>query len=168
MRLRRLPALLLAAGLASLAATIALPPAPRLIWNASASAPVGLYTVSPDAPIARGDMLFAFAPPAARELAARRHYLPRNVPLLKRVAATEGDRICARHIEVSVNGKPAAIRRRSDRMERPLPAWQGCFTLRQDQLFLLMTDTPDSFDGRYFGATERHQIVGRATALWLP
>ena len=167
-RSHRLPVLLLAAGLVSLTATIALPPVPRLIWNASASAPVGLYAVSANAPFRRGDMLFAFAPPPARELAARRHYLPRNVPLLKRVAAMEGDRICARNLEVSVNGRIAAIRHRSDRMGRSLPAWQGCFTLTVDQLFLLMTDSPDSFDGRYFGATETHQIVGRATALWLP
>ena len=34
----------------ALGATIAVPPHPRLVWNTSASAPVGLYRVTPDAP----------------------------------------------------------------------------------------------------------------------
>lgn len=166
--LRRLPVALLAAGLASLAATIVLPPVPRLIWNASASAPVGLYAVTPRAPLQRGDMVFAWPPPAARDLAASRHYLPRNVPLLKRIVASAGDRICARDFEVTVNGRPVAVRRPFDRMGRPLPAWQGCIHLHADQHFLLMTDSPDSFDGRYFGATQAPDLIGRATPLWLP
>ncbi|WP_199555267.1 S26 family signal peptidase [Sandaracinobacteroides hominis] len=162
------PAILMAIGLAGLAVPAASPPTPRLIWNASASAPVGLYAVSPPARLRRGDMAFAFAPPPARELAASRHYLPRNVPLLKRVAAMEGDEICARDLGVSINGRPVAVRRETDRLGRPLPAWQGCVRLGRNDLFLLMTDSPDSFDGRYFGVSERQQIVGRATALWLP
>lgn len=155
-------------GLAALVVTTAFPPTPRLIWNASASAPIGLYAVSPKASLRRGDMAFAFAPSPARELAARRHYLPRNVPLLKRVVAMEGDEVCARNLALSINGRSTALRRRADRLGRPLDAWQGCITLGPDELFLLMTDRPDSFDGRYFGATARQQIVGRATALWLP
>ena len=161
-------ALLMVTGLTALMVTTAFPPIPRLIWNASASAPIGLYAVSPEARLRRGDMAFAFAPPPARELAARRHYLPRNVPLLKRVVAMEGDEICARDLGVSINGRPVAVRRETDRLGRPLPAWQGCVVPGQDELFLLMTDSPDSFDGRYFGVTERQQIVGRATVLWLP
>ncbi|HWV61324.1 MAG TPA: hypothetical protein VN034_11750, partial [Sphingopyxis sp.] len=35
--------------------TSILTPRPRLIWNASASAPVGLWRVAPDAPFGRGD-----------------------------------------------------------------------------------------------------------------
>ena len=162
------PVGLMFTGLGALAVTTAFPPTPRLIWNASASAPIGLYAVSPEARLRRGDMAFAFAPPPARELAARRHYLPRNVPLLKRVVAMEGDRVCASDLALSINGRSVAFRRKADRLGRPLEAWQGCITIRRDELFLLMTDSPDSFDGRYFGVTERQQIVGRATVLWLP
>lgn len=162
------PVLLMVTGLSALVVTTAFPPTPRLIWNASASAPIGLYAVLPKAPLRRGDMAFAFAPPAARELAARRHYLPRNVPLLKRVVAMEGDQVCARDLGVRINGRPAAVRRETDRLGRALPGWQGCVVLGRDELFLLMTDSPDSFDGRYFGVSKRQQIVGRATALWLP
>lgn len=165
---RLAPALLLAAGAAALLATIALPVAPRLLWNASASAPVGLYAVSSGSPLRLGDMVVAWAPTAAREMAARRHYLPRTVPLLKRVAAVPGDTICANDLTVTINGRPSAIRRASDGSGRALPAWRGCMRLADGQYLLLMTKSPDSFDGRYFGATKTAEIVGKATPLWLP
>ena len=67
-----------------------------LVWNASASAPVGLYRVEPHAPVRRRDMVVAWLPRGARLLAASRHYLPANVPLVKRVAAVAGDRFESR------------------------------------------------------------------------
>src|SRR3546814_20043258 len=74
-------------GLAALAR-----PAPWLVWNASASAPIGLYRVFPGKP-ASGDLVLVRTPDSARQLAAERGYLPQNVPLLKRVAALDGDNI---------------------------------------------------------------------------
>ena len=45
-------------------------PAPKLVWNASASAPVGLYQVIRNAPIQRGDMVLLRTPDSVRDLAA--------------------------------------------------------------------------------------------------
>jgi len=160
-------AALIGAGIAGLGLTIAWPPLPRLVWNASASAPIGLYAVSPGTTPARGDMVIAWPPAAARQIAAHRHYLPANVPLVKRVVAVAGNTICAVDRTVTVNGRPVALRRSADAAGRPLPAWQGCIRLAPGAVFLLMTETPDSFDGRYFGPTSAHDIVGRATPLWL-
>ena len=166
LRLRRRAALI-GVGIASLGLMIALPPVPRLVWNASASAPVGLYAVSPGAALQRGDMVIAWLPAQARQLAARRHYLPSNVPLVKRVVGMAGDRICAVDRVVTLNGRPVAIRRAADAEGRDLPAWQGCIRLRPGMVVLLMTETPNSFDGRYFGATLAQDIIGKATPLWL-
>ena len=58
--------------------TILFPPRPRLIWNASASAPVGLYRVVPGAHLVRGDMVIAWAPYPARLLAAPRQFYGRT------------------------------------------------------------------------------------------
>lgn len=155
-----------AAGSIALAATIAVPPHPRLVWNASASAPVGLYRVTPDAPLRPGDMVIAWVPAEARMLAARRHYLPANVPLVKRVAAVAGDTVCAIGPVISINGLAVVERRRFDGARRVLPWWQGCATLRAGELFLLMSDAADSFDGRYFGPTGPADVIGRARLLW--
>ena len=154
------------AGLAAaLAATIALPPHPLLVWNVSASAPTGLYRVS-GTDLATGDMVIAWPPAAARDFAARRHYLPINVPLVKRITAEPGDTVCALGPRLFVNGRRVARRLVRDGVGRPMPWWIGCVTLRQGAMFLLMTDSPASFDGRYFGPTKRGDIVGKATLLW--
>jgi len=158
---------LVALGCACVAATIIVPPLPRLVWNASASAPVGLYRVAPGGALARGDMVIARPPLAVRALAARRRYLPANVPMVKRVVGVPGDRVCATGPTITVNGRPRATRRISDRLGRPLPWWRGCRTLRDGALFLLMAETPDSFDGRYFGPSDPRDVIGKAAALWV-
>lgn len=141
-------------------------PAPRLIWNASASAPVGLWRVDPHARFRTGDMVLARTPDSVRRLAAARHYLPANVPLLKRIAARDGDDVCALGHEIFVNGVRVGGRRTADRQGRPLPWWSGCEQLRGGRVLLLM-DAPDSFDGRYFGPVDEASVIGKAVPLWM-
>lgn len=136
-----------------------------LVWNASASAPMGLYRVRAGGPIRRGDMVVARIPGPARSLAARRRYLPANVPLVKRVAAGGGDRVCAVGSRISINGRRVAVRKKRDLVGRPMPWWKGCRRLGGGEYFLLM-DSPLSFDGRYFGVTRRGDVLGRAEFLW--
>ncbi|MDO6416248.1 S26 family signal peptidase [Sphingomonas sp. BIUV-7] len=162
-----LHAALISTGCAIVLITIVLPPLPRLIWNASSSAPTGLYQINPTAPIATGDIVVAHMPADVRALAAGRHYIPAGVPLVKRVAASNGDRVCALGSSITINGRRAVSRRTRDASARALPQWRGCVSLGHDALLLLMTDVPDSFDGRYFGPTQRRDVLGRATALWL-
>ena len=165
-RMRR-RARLAAIGIAGLLATIAVPPAPRLLWNASASSPLGLYGVYPGAAIRRGDWVVAWPPRGVRGLAAQRRYLPRGVPLVKRVAGVPGDQICAVGDMIAIDGRRAVTRRTVDALARPMPAWQGCVTLRDGAVFLLVPGVSASFDGRYFGPTASGDIIGKATPLWL-
>jgi conjugative transfer signal peptidase TraF len=145
--------------------TLVFKPPLVLVWNASASAPVGLYRVNAHAPVRKGDMAIAWAPHSVRRLAAARLYVLATVPLVKRIAAAGGDRVCASGKLITLNGRHAAVRRRKDHAGRPMPWWYGCRTLGADEYFLLM-DRPDSFDGRYFGPTGKRDIVGRAVLLW--
>ena len=137
-----------------------------LVWNASASSPIGLYALAPWRAAERGDMAVAWPAPAARELAAVRRYLPRNVPLVKQVSAVEGDRVCARGKMISVNGRPLARRATHDPAGRRLPWWSGCRRLEPGELFLLSPHQPLAFDGRYFGITQAWRVLGRATLAW--
>lgn len=150
---------------AALALTVAFPPRPVLVWNASESAPVGLYAVGDTGELRRGDMVIAWLPDHHRRFAAERHYLPRNVPLVKRIAAMSGDRVCAIGHTLTVNGGVVAERRADDRQDRPLPWWRGCMVLGEGELLLLM-DHPGSFDGRYVGPIARTLVVGEARPLW--
>lgn len=157
---------LCAAGIGLLAATVVAPPAPRLLWNATPSAPLGLYWITPGAAIRQGQLVAARLPEAFRGLAAERRYLPHGVALVKRVAAVPGDRICGAPRYVSINRRMVAGRLPTDRAGRPLPAWMGCRTLGDGRYLLLITNRPDSFDGRYFGPSRASDIIGRASLLW--
>lgn len=147
------------------AVSILIKPPVLLVWNASASAPIGLYLVLARHPVRRGDMVVAWAPASARTLAAARRYIPANVPLVKRVAAVSGDRVCAHGRTISINGRWIAFRRKSDAAGRPMTWWNGCRDLAQGQFFLT-TESLMSFDGRYFGISARDDLVGRAVLLW--
>ena len=153
------------AGTILLLLSAALPPTPRLVWNASASAPIGLYRVDPGALVEPGDMVIARLPRRYRLLAASRRYLPMNVPLVKRAGAYAGDKVCALGRNIFLNGRWIASRREVDAAGLPMPWWSGCMVLRGRQLFLLM-DSPSSFDGRYFGSTDGEDVIGKATLLW--
>lgn len=165
-QLRRLRlAILGGAGLVLVVAPAAYGPAPRLVWNASASAPTGLYWVWPGDMPARGEMVVARVPQRWRMLAARRHYLPANVPLVKRVAAMRGALVCADGTRVTVDGGVVALRLERDPSGRALAWWQGCRRLGPGE-YLLLTDAPNAFDGRYFGISTRAELVGRARLIW--
>ncbi|MCC4232629.1 MULTISPECIES: S26 family signal peptidase [Sphingobium] len=141
-----------------------LAPHPRLIWNASASEPIGLYRVVAVEQPAVGDLV-AIRPPAhlARFL-AERHYLPVDVPLLKQIAAGPGARICRRGSIVTVDGLQKVVARSRDRLGRALPTWQGCRIVGKRELFLLAS-APDSMDGRYFGPIPASGLLGRASPI---
>lgn len=157
-------AALIGCATAPLVASILWKPSTVLVWNVSASAPVGLYRVHAGM-ARRGDMVVAWTPEPARTLAAQRRYLPANVPLVKRVAAVAGDRVCAVGGSIVINGRPAAARQTSDAAGRPMLWWTGCRLLGSGEYFLLMA-SPASFDGRYFGVTQEAALVGRAVLLW--
>lgn len=146
-------------------ATVAARPAALLVWNVSPSAPEGLYIVQANSEPVRGGMAVARLPLRWRRLAARRGYIPVNVPLVKRVAAVGGDRVCATASEIRIDGRFAAWRLANDPRGRLLPAWHGCVTLKAHELFLL-NGRRDSFDGRYFGVTQPDELIGSARLLW--
>ena len=150
----------------AVALSIIVPTRPRLVWNASASAPIGLYSVTPGAQPRRGDTVVARVPVVVRSLAASRRYIPVNVPLVKHVGGVAGDTVCASGIVITIDGKPAAIRRTVDGAGRPMPWWIGCRQVRPGEVFLLSPDAAASFDGRYFGISPSTDIIGTARLVW--
>jgi len=155
-----------ATGITLVSAPAALNIAPRVVWNASASAPLGLYWVAAKADVKRRDLALAELPEPMRVLADERGYLPLGVPLIKHVAALPGDHICTIGRAILIGGSIAARRLKRDFKGRIMPAWDGCRLLSADEIFLLNADVPDSFDGRYFGPTRLDQVIGRLIPLW--
>ena len=168
MRARRNIVFVMLFGASMLAFSWCAHPAPWLLWNASASVPIGLYAVHPVGPLRVGQLLIVRPPaPLSRFLAAR-HYLPMGVPLIKHVAALPEQMACRRGRMITVDGTVEAEALDRDTRGRALPVWQGCQKIAPHEIFLLNIGVPDSLDGRYFGPLPETSIIGRAMPLWIP
>ncbi|QBE94057.1 S26 family signal peptidase [Sphingomonas paucimobilis] len=137
-----------------------------LVWNASASVPLGLYRVARTGTLRPGEIVVVRPAPDLARLMATRRYLGLGALLMKPVGATAGHVVCRSGSTITIEGKPVATALRTDRLGRPLPVWSGCRHLTPGTIFLLARSVPDSFDGRYFGPISTSRIVGRAVPVW--
>ena len=140
--------------------------APKLIWNASASTPIGFYLIHPAGRIEVADLVAVDAPEPLAAFLAGRGYLARGVPLLKHVAGLPGQRVCRIGRTITVDGLPMATALDRDRRGRKLPVWNGCRHIADNQIFLMNWQVRDSLDGRYFGPLPAASVIGRATPLY--
>jgi conjugative transfer signal peptidase TraF len=140
--------------------------APRFVWNASASLPLGLYRIEPG-PVSRGDLVLIRPPPDIAELAHRRGYLPKSACLIKIVLAVAGDQVCRFGTHVIVRGVLVARALPRDTLGRRMPVWHGCRRLTSGELFVF-ADNPRSFDSRYFGVVSEARVVGQAVMVVPP
>ncbi len=165
MRPRRFLLVLVTVSVAGLGVASRFDFAPVLVWNASASAPVGLYRIEDRAPEI-GDLVLVQVGAEIKEFIAEREYLPPEIPLLKRVAARSGAKICREDEAVLIDKNHVADALLFDSRGRKLPVWSGCFTLQSDEIFLLNAPAK-SLDGRYFGATKLDDVIGVAVPVWV-
>jgi conjugative transfer signal peptidase TraF len=161
-------ATMLATALSSitLGASAFVDPPRTLIWNASASVPIGLYAVQPANDLEVTDLIAVAAPPLIAEFMADRGYLPMGVPMMKRVLALPGQTVCRHGLDIIAYGSTIGQARERDNAGRKMPVWQGCRRIGDDELFLMNFDAPDSVDGRYFGPFPRGLVIGRALPVW--
>lgn len=132
-----------------------------VLYNGSHSMPVGFYLRTMRSAM-RGDVVTVRAVDVSPDIAAARDFTGRRDRFLKRVVAVRGDRVCASGDDVSINDAVVARRLHTDGSGRAMPTWTGCVTLADD--VFLLGQTPDSFDGRYWGPTPRARIEG----VWRP
>ena len=139
---------------------------PRLIWNASASTPIGLYSLERSPRLEVTDLVAVDAPEPLASFLAERGYLPHGVPLMKRIAGLPGHQVCRIGARVTVNGVAMGEALDRDRLGRDLPVWQGCRVIAEGEVFLMNPDVGDSLDGRYFGPFPASAVIGHAIPLF--
>jgi conjugative transfer signal peptidase TraF len=142
-------------------------PAPRLIWNASASVPIGLYALHPAGALRTGELLVVTPPEKLATFLDTRRYLPKGIPLLKHVAALPGQTVCRMGDTISIDGRDVGVALDRDHLGRSLPVWQGCRVIAAGEVFLMNRQSVASLDGRYFGPLPTTTIVGRADPIWI-
>jgi len=138
----------------------------RLIWNATASTPIGFYTVETADALEVSELVALRPPEPLERFMVERGYSGRGVPLLKRVIGLPGQRVCRSSATITVDDVEMGDALERDRMGRDLPVWQGCRIIRDGELFLMNWEIRDSLDGRYFGPLPASSVIGRALPLW--
>jgi conjugative transfer signal peptidase TraF len=141
-------------------------PVPRFLWNASESVPIGLYRLQPTGRLFVTELVAVLPPEPTATFLADGHYLPRGIPMLKRVLALPGQAVCREELTISINKIELGAAREHDSRGRPLPIWQGCREIADGEVFLMNWQSADSLDGRYFGVLPASAIIGRAEPLW--
>jgi conjugative transfer signal peptidase TraF len=142
-------------------------PGSRLIWNASASVPIGLYAVRPVGELYAGELVLVRPPDVLAAFLQERGYLALGVPLLKHVLALSGQSVCRIGRTITVDERAMGNALDHDHLGRELPTWTGCRIVADGEVFLMNPASASSFDGRYFGLLPGSTIAGRLVPLWI-
>jgi len=165
--MRRVCVLLTALGaIGAVALSIVVEPPRILLWNASASVPVGLYALDATDRRYVSELVAVIPPEPLATFLADGNYLPRGIPLLKHVLALPGQTVCRDGLMVTVDTVATGVARERDARGRPLPTWHGCRAIGLGELFLMNWQSADSLDGRYFGPIPASAVIGRAHRVW--
>lgn len=135
---------------------------PWLLYNRSASVPIGFYVRSNE-PLELGALVSVAAATVAPDYARTRAYDDPSDRFIKRIAAVAGDHVCATSDQVVLRGEMVLRRAAYDSTGAVLPAWSECRVLREGEIFLT-GDSQDSFDGRYWGPIS----IDAVEQVWRP
>lgn len=139
---------------------------PKYLYNPTESAPIGWYKVETPNDLIVGDLVAAYLPQSAEDLAVRRHYLPPNTTVIKTIWAGPGDQYCVSEGRLRIDGKTELSILPFDSQSRALPALpDGCHRVSDDHYMLISELAENSFDARYFGEIGKQDIVGRVRFL---
>lgn len=140
----------------------------HLYRNSGHSVPPGFYLCHPvpEEGLLPLGALVEVDPPFAVRAAVAPYLAPEAQHLfwLKHIAGEPGTTVCLAGNTVAVAGDIVA--RRPLYQRYPLPAVEGCWTLSQQEVFV-MGDHPQSFDTRYTGPWPRSAVRGICQALWI-
>lgn len=141
--------------------------AKHYIWNASESVPVGLYRLQSTGKLGVSDLVAVEPPEPLATFLSDGGYLPRGVPMLKRILALPGQKVCRHALTIAVDDIMVGEARQRDSRGRLLPVWHGCRVVLEDELFLMNLRSADSLDGRYLGPLPASAVIGLAQPIWI-
>jgi type IV secretory pathway protease TraF len=110
-------------------------PRPWLVWNATASTPIGLYRIDRTDTFAVGDLVIVIPPEPIASFLADRGFLPRGVPLIKRVLALSRQTVCRSGLVITIGSFAMGTARDHDRVAGLCLIGKGAGPLRMTRSF---------------------------------
>lgn len=140
-----------------------------IIYNNTPSIPTGFYKKSSiTLPLKRNELVALCIDEEYSKLAQEREYIgygtcPGNSSqFLKRIVGVEGDKVIINALGVFINGKfvdNSHVFLKDDK-NREMPTQNINRVLNMDE-YVVMGETNDSFDSRYFGVVQTEQVKNR-------
>jgi len=130
-----------------------------VLFNHSPSVPVGFY-VRETSPPTHGMFVTVRARDVAPAQAAAHNYDDEGDRFIKRLTAMAGQEVCSDGRVLSIDDVEAAIVQNGAGAPQ---GWIGCRTLGSTEI-LLLGDSANSFDGRYWGPISTDLVEG----VWRP
>lgn len=127
---------------------------------------MGLYRVRPITTLVVTELVAIQPPDLLAAFLDINGYLPIGVPMLKRVLALPGQKVCRSRLTIAVDGVEVGQAQERDGRGRLLPAWNGCRVIAHGDIFVMNWQSADSLDGRNFGPLSASAVIGRAVPLW--
>lgn len=137
-----------------------------LVRQDSASMPEGWYVALPlFKPLHLGETVLFQPPRAVKQYLVRHHWIGKNQWMMKKVKAVPGDFVCAKNQWMMINGRQVApIALTYDGVHR-LMQHSFCRSLARHEYLLMSERSIKSYDGRYFGPVNDHNIKSQAVLL---
>jgi type IV secretory pathway protease TraF len=135
---------------------------PLCIWNASNSAPKGLYRLQPEIALSVTELMAAQPADVLATFLDLDGYLPIGVPMVKRVVALPGQTICRNDLSMA-----SRLGRRTNATGegvRSSLAWM--LIIADGDVFVMNWQPVGSLDSRYLGSLLASAVIGRAVSAW--
>lgn len=136
-----------------------------LIKQVTPSMPKGYYLTYRTEDIGRNDDVLFQPNEKTQQFIVGHGWLPKGVPLLKRIVGIQGDRLCIKQQQVVLNNKTIASIKDKDIKGNQLPQFQFCGVIAHNQYFVQGIANDHSFDSRYYGLISGNQIISKAIKL---
>ena len=136
-----------------------------VIKQVTLSMPEGYYLTYSTQDITRDDNVLFKPNERIQQFIVDHGWLPKGVPLLKRIVGIPGDKLCIKQQKVSINNKTIAIITDKDSKGNLLPVFQFCGVIARNQYFVQGIANDHSFDSRYYGLILGNQIISKAIKL---
>lgn len=134
--------------------------------NSTLSMPKGIYRITKEDTLKKGDYILFDPPIDFAILAHERGWFDKDWPLLKPIIAQEGDHFCNQEGSFRINNLYSGEVLTNDSQGRPIGHFEYCGVVPEGKIVVGVPKESRSLDSRYFGFVDKNEVQGVAELVW--